>query len=271
MAEMKPARAHVITGGFPPGSPAGHDHDYARLRLLEKLEEREVPASVANDYDDVEKWLAVSRFLITYVAGPFPNAEQSRAIWQWMEEGGRWFGLHGTSGGRAVRVDGQRQRRTVKMDHHAVLGGYFLTHPPICRIRLDVGDGPGTLTEGLPSAFEVEDEPYIVEIQDPVSTNAWLTAVYGPDVTSPLIGTVYEQDTSLLPDGKTRVLGFTRAVGQGGVTYVALGHCHNPAIRAQRPGGIDPNDPTPALFRGSWENATFQRLLRNAVAWGMGG
>jgi len=40
MAETKNGRAHLITGGFPPGSLAGHDHDYARLRLLGLLAER---------------------------------------------------------------------------------------------------------------------------------------------------------------------------------------------------------------------------------------
>ena len=34
-------RAHVIAGGFPPGSWGGHDHDYARLRILEQLKERD--------------------------------------------------------------------------------------------------------------------------------------------------------------------------------------------------------------------------------------
>jgi hypothetical protein len=34
MTEPLPTRAHLIAGGFPAGSYAGHDHDYARLRLL---------------------------------------------------------------------------------------------------------------------------------------------------------------------------------------------------------------------------------------------
>ena len=119
MTETTSARAHLITGGFPPGSQAGHDHDYARLRLLGLLAEREIPASVANDFADVEKWLAVSRFLITYVAGPYPDAAQCRALQQWLEAGGRWLGLHGVSGGRAERVEGSRQRRTVKTGHGA--------------------------------------------------------------------------------------------------------------------------------------------------------
>jgi len=264
---MTEARAHLIAGGFPPGSQAGHDHDYARLRLLGLLAEREIPASVANDFNDVEKWLPVSRLLITYVAGPYPDAAQCRGIERWLESGGRWLALHGASGGRAERVDGVRQRRTVKTEHHALLGSYFLTHPPICKIRVDV-TGDSSLTRGLGPSFVVEDEPYFIELQDPKSTRILLTADYGPGVTSPTIGTLYAADTSLQPDGKTRVLGYTRAVGQGGVTYFALGHCHNPAIRAGR--AVDPTDTTPLTFRGSWETDAFLTLLRNAIAWGVG-
>ena len=78
MTGQKSGRAHLIAGGFPPGSAAGHDHDYARLRLLGLLAERDVPASVANDFSDIEKWLPVSQLLITYVAGPYPDTAQRR-------------------------------------------------------------------------------------------------------------------------------------------------------------------------------------------------
>src|SRR5438874_13224657 len=149
MTDTTPGPAHLITGGFPPGSPAGHDHDYARLRLLSLLAEREIPTSVANDFADIEKWLPVSRLLITYVAGPYPDAAQCRALQQWLEAGGRWLGLHGTSGGRAERVEGSRQRRTVKTEHHALLGSRFLTHPPICKIRVEVSADDHPLTRGL--------------------------------------------------------------------------------------------------------------------------
>jgi len=173
-------RAHLIAGGFPPGSAAGHDHDYARLRLLELLAERDVPASVANDFADIEKWLPVSRMLVTYVAGPYPDAAQCRAIQRWLEAGGHWLGLHGTSGGRAERVEGMRQRRTVRSDHHTLLGSYFMTHPPICPIRVEVHHGDHPVTHGLPSSFQVEDEPYFIEVQDPAATRILLTAEYGP-------------------------------------------------------------------------------------------
>jgi uncharacterized protein len=268
MTETKPDRAHLVAGGFPTGSMAGHDHDYARLRLLELLAEGDVPASVANDFIDVEKWLSVSRLLITYVAGPYPDAAQCRAIETWLQAGGHWLALHGTSGGRAERVEGLRSRRTVKTEHHALLGSRFLTHPPICKIHVEVKNTDSPLTRGLGASFDVEDEPYFVELQDPGSTQVLLTADYGASGVSPTVGPLYGSDSSLLPDGRTRVVGYTREVGKGSVAYIALGHCHNPAIRAGRP--ADPTDTTPLTFHGSWESSAFTTLLRNAIVWGVG-
>jgi uncharacterized protein len=247
---------------------SGHDHDYVRLRFLDLLAEKDVPASVANDFADVGKWLPVSQLLITYVAGPYPDAAQTEAIRAWLEAGGKWLALHGTSGGRAERVEGFRSRRTVKTEHHALLGSYFLTHPPICEFRVEVRDAASPLTRGVGSSFVVEDEPYFIELQDPGATKILLTAEYGPACISPNIGTLYPTDTSLLADGKTRVIGYTREIGRGGVTYFALGHCHNPAIRAAR-GAADPADTTPPTFRAPWETEGFSTLLRNAIAWGM--
>jgi uncharacterized protein len=268
MTDTNPGRAHLIAGGFPPGSMGGHDHDYVRLKLLELLAEREVPASVGNDFTDVEKWLPVSRLLITYVAGPYPDAAQTETIRHWLEGGGHWLGLHGTSGGRAQRVEGHRMRRTVKTEHHAVLGGFFLTHPPIQEFRVEVCDANTPLTRGIGSSFVVEDEPYFVELQDPAGTQILLTADYGPAAAGATDG-LYAADTSLLADGRSRVVGYTRTVGEGGVTYFGLGHCHNPAIRAAR-ATADPGE-LPSTFRAPWENAAFETLLRNAIAWGMGG
>ena len=267
MTETKSGRSHLVAGGFPPGSSAGHDHDYARLQLLGLLAKEDISTSVASDFTDVAKWLPLSRLLITYVAGPYPDPEQCRTIRSWLEAGGRWLALHGTSGGRAERVEGSRQRRTVKTEHHALLGSYFLTHPPIQKIRVDVEQTDSPLTRGLGTSFDVEDEPYFIELLDPGSTRVLLTADYGPGATSPTIGSLYETDTSLRPDGKTRVLGYTRDVGRGAVAYFALGHCHNPATRSAR---ADLTDTTPLTFRGAWETEAFVTLLRNAISWGVG-
>jgi len=207
----------------------------------------------------------VSRLLVTYVAGPYPNADQCGAMRAWLEAGGHWLALHGTSGGRAERVEGHRMRRTVKTEHHALLGGMFLTHPPLCRFRVDVADGNHPVTRGV-TPFEVDDEPYFVELQDPASTHILLTAEYGAAAISDSVVPMYGADTSLLADGKTRVLGYTRAVGRGAVTYLAFGHCHSPASRPGRAG-----DGMPETFRGPWVNPSFDTLLRNSIAWGTGG
>jgi uncharacterized protein len=258
--------AHLITGGFPPGSPAGHDHDYARGRLLELLIQADVVVSAGADFTDVAQFLPNSKLLITYVAGPYPDAAQCEAIRRWIAAGGHWLGLHGTSGGRAVRVDGLRQRRTVKMEHHALLGSYFLTHPPICEIRVDLRDRAHPITRDLPQSFKVEDEPYFIEVQNPADAHILLTADYGSNGDWPVAAGLYGSDTSLQADGRTRVLGYTKEIGNGGVAYFALGHCHNPEIR----GGRAETDSVPATFHGSWESEEFIALLRNAIAWGLG-
>ena len=95
-------------------------------------------------------------------------------------EAGGLAGLTGTSGGRAERGERMRQRRTVKTEHHALLGSYFLTHPS--SIRSASG-----------------------------STRILLTADYGPSAVSPGTVTLYASDTSLKPHGSTRVLRYTRA------------------------------------------------------------
>ncbi len=264
MAETVPPRAHLIAGGFPAGSAAGHDHDYARLRLLTLLGERQIPTSVANDFADLEKWLPLSRLLVTYVAGPYPTGEQCPRLTSWLEAGGHWLALHGTSGGRAERVEGLTQRRTVRTEHHAVLGSMFLTHPPACRFRVDVRAPDHPVTRGVPASFDVDDEPYFIELQASGPMQVLLTADFGAAGRWPVVDTLYGRDTSLQPDGKTRVLGYTRTVGNGAVTYLALGHCHSPSSRNARPGSDQP-----AIYRGAWEADAFTALLRNAIAWSM--
>jgi type 1 glutamine amidotransferase len=267
MAVVGHHRAHVVAGGFPPGSSAGHDHDYARLRLLTLLAAKDIPASVANDFADLEKWLPVSRLLITYVAGPYPRTEQCDQLKSWLEAGGHWLALHGTSGGRAERVEGLTQRRTVRAEHHALLGSMFLTHPPACRFRVDVCDPDHPVTQGLGKSFEIEDEPYFVELLAPASAQILLTADYGTTGSWPVVERLYGTDRSLRPDGKTRVLGYARFFGGGAVTYLALGHCHNPYSRIGRPVGA--NSEQPPTFRGPWESGAFTTLLSNAIAWAL--
>src|SRR5918996_656388 len=213
MSTLQPTRGHVIAGGYPPGLPAGHDMDYARLRLLQLLQEHpHILSTVANDFSDISKWLSDSQLLITYVAGPYPNDEQNQLLRQWLEGGGRWLALHGTSGGKAVRVgEGGTARKMVKTSHHDTLGSFFLNHPPLRKFRVQVADREHVLTKELPASFEVIDELYLIELQEPSACRVLLTTELEKDPSPPGFGFTYDKDTSLLPDGKTRVLGYSRA------------------------------------------------------------
>ena len=274
MSNSQPVRVHVISGGFPVGSPAGHDMDYARLRLLQLLHERpNVTASVSGDFTDIDKWLPGCQLLMTYVAGPFPNEAQNSFLRQWLEDGGRWLGLHGTSGGKAAPVgDDRRVRKMVKADHHTTLGGFFLNHPPLRKFRVDVVNQQHTLTRGLPASFEVMDELYLIELQEPAASDILLTTELAKDPSPPGFGFVYDEDTALQADGKTRVLGFSRALGRGGVAYIALGHCHSTTSNMQPfvDASVDAGSATPQVFRGSWATQPFEQLLRNGIEWGCG-
>ncbi|MDP6688256.1 MAG: ThuA domain-containing protein [Alphaproteobacteria bacterium] len=266
-------RAHLITGGFPPGSAAGHDMDYARLQLLQRLQgQGQLAVTVANDFVDIERWLPGTDLLITYVAGPYPEGVGNQALSNWLADGGRWFALHGTSGGKAVKTerDGRVVKQMVKGEHHQTLGCFFLNHPPLSEFRVSVTNGhPVTL--GLPEAFTARDELYLIELQDPGNSRILMTTELAADPSPPGFGFVYDADTSLQADGKTRVLGYARDVGRGEIVYIGLGHCHTGRTNSQSTvdASIHPDGEVPPEFHGVWETEVFARLLQNAIAWGL--
>jgi hypothetical protein len=163
MSAALPARAHVIAGGFPPGQPAGHDHDYARLRLLGFLAEQDIPASTSNDYVDVERWLPISRLLITYVAGPYPAPEQDRAIRSWLASGGVGWSSARPAGGPSMR---RRPRRAWLAGTPRNAQWFFLSHPPV-RVRSQGPQFERSADHRMPETFVTIDRPYMVQMGDP--------------------------------------------------------------------------------------------------------
>lgn len=270
----KTQRAHLIAGGFPPGSVAGHDMDYARLQLLQMLRaEDQLTVTTANDFQDVERWLPGTELLITYVAGPYPAGTGNAALSSWLENGGRWLALHGTSGGRAVKTEheGRPVKKMVKGEHHRTLGCFFLNHPPLREFQVSV-TGEHRVTRGLPKRFAVRDELYLIELQDPDASRILLTTELAEDPSPSGFGFFYDEDTSVQPDGKTRVLGYARDMGRGEVVYIGLGHCHANRGDSRSPvdASIHPEGIMPPVFRGVWETDAFALLLTNAIAWGTG-
>ena len=270
-----PIPVHLVAGGFPRSSSAGHDIDYVRLRILQRLEENErVVASVSGDFADIDGWLPKSSLLISYVAGPFLDAEQSERVAEWLKAGGRWLALHGTSGGRAIPLpDGSPGRMMSKARHHEVLGAFFLNHPPIRKFRVDVHTSDHPLTRGLPDSFEVMDELYLLELQAPAESQILLSTsdLAAEDPAPREFGFSYGEDTSVGSDGRMRVLGYERRLGSGAVAYFALGHCHTPLTNIQPfvDSSVDSDGVTPLHFRGPWETDAFGRLLANGIDWGL--
>jgi hypothetical protein len=266
-----PIRVHVIAGGFPPGKHTGHDIDYARMRILQALQSNEnVHATVSSDFTDCHKWIADCQLLVAYVSGPFADEHEAGVIRDWLGDGGRWLALHGSTGGKAERIgreDGRR--RMAKLPHHETLGGFFLTHPPIQEMTVEVADSNHVLTHNLPATFQIQDEPYMVEVLYP-ETQVLLTT---SDIESPpYVDEIYGEDLSLLPDGKSHALGFVRDVGEGAVAYIAPGHCHSPLTNAQTSvhESVSADHVPPLHFRGPWESAPYEQLLKNAIEWGTG-
>ena len=102
---------------------------------------------VAEDYRDVEA-IAQSRLLLTYTCDVCPTVEQQDALARFLDRGGRWFGLHGTSAmlefvGESIETDGIVIPGKVDTPRKApalsdMLGNHFVSHPPIQPIRVTV-------------------------------------------------------------------------------------------------------------------------------------
>ena len=158
-----------------------------------------------------------------------------------------------------------------KLPYHDVLGGYFMTHPPIREMNVTVSDHNHALTYNLPDSFLCKDEPYMIEVIHP-DTQILLTTT---DVeVPPIVDELYGRDLSLLPDGKSHALGYARNVGKGEIAYIAPGHCHTPlTLSGRQPPvheSISPDGVIPPLFRGPWETEPYEQLIKNAIAWGTG-
>ena len=270
MARPTGPGVHLVVGGFPPGSTAGHDMHYARMEILRFLDEVDhVQPTISSDFADLETWLPTSQLLITYTSGPFPSNAELAHLNSWLEGGGRWLALHGTSGGKAEPIDGdRRRRRMVKMPHHEALGAFFLNHPPIRKFEVNVhGDHP--IVSNMPHSFETTDELYFIEVLDPDAQILLSTEL--PVDPDPTFGFEVDSDTSLLEGGRKRALGLVCERGRGAVAYIALGHTHSPATNGQPyvDSSVASDQTTPLTFRGSWETKGFRSLLRNGIKWGV--
>ncbi|MNO82539.1 Trehalose utilization [compost metagenome] len=229
-----------------------HDIDFARLELLKLLGEHpRIRVRVFEDYANLEAIRAAS-FLVTYTCEVLPNACEQAVLRQWLEEGGRWYALHGTNSILRFLEDGRVDTPDSEPHLMQMLGSQFAAHPPIEPFRVDVVQPQHPLVAGI-DAFEVTDERYLMDMKAEVQV---------------LLDTGFEGQTP----GFVRehwayqrhpVL-YLRTLGQGGVLYLTLGHCR---------GHYDLRplmEFWPQVDRCAWDSPIFYELLRRGLGWAAG-
>ncbi len=238
-----PLRAALVCGG------RFHDFDYARLELLRHLAgDERVRTRVFDDWSRTDAWKE-SDLLVTYTCDLRPSEAQADALARFVEDGGRWFALHGTNSilefaGRGVECPRLAPR------FMQTLGSQFLAHPPIAPYRVTVSDPSHPLVKGI-EPFETSDELYLSEFHGASTT--LLETRFG--------GKTPGFTPADWTDDAPRPVMYLHEVGRGAVLYLTLGHCR---------GHFDMRpvlDWWPTVDRGSWELPVYHELLRRGLAW----
>jgi type 1 glutamine amidotransferase len=231
-----------------------HDIDFARLELLKLLAEHpHVRVTVQSDYHDLEG-LAASKFLVTYTCDLRPSDDEQQALASWVEGGGRWLALHGTSAALDFTPEGVAAPRVIPTLAH-LLGSQFLAHPPIAAFQVEVPDPSHPLVEGV-GPFEVEDELYLSEYHE----REKLVPLLETRFSGKAPGFVEEDWTGT----DRHMVMYLRPFGAGGVLYNTLGHCRG--HWDMRP----VMDYYPQIERCAWEVPEYATLLRTGIRWGLG-
>jgi type 1 glutamine amidotransferase len=218
------------------GSPArNHDFDFARRALLDALYAAgNIRTDVFSNYDDGD---AIQRgdLLVSYTSQVPVGDEQCAALREFLARGGRWFAVHASN--------------SVLNNPHLpkILGSKFLGHPPYTHFSVTVSRPEDPLMADIPATFEVDDELYVIEHADDIEI--LLETRWG--------GEAIRQH---FPEAR-RPLMYRRRLGEGGVLYLALGHCNRPFDKP-RPDMEDRPD-----LRGPWAMPLYQELIRRGIDW----
>ena len=226
-----PLLANLVTG-----SPArNHDYDFARRALLDALYAAgDIRTDVYNNYDSGDA-LEAGDLLISYTSQVPVADAQCLALRRYLERGGRWFAVHASN---SVRDNPHLPK---------ILGSRFIAHPPYERYSVTVSRPSDPLMAGLDPTFEVEDELYVIEQH--AELEVLLETRWGGDAMSQSFSE------------EVRPLMYRHRVGDGGVLYLALGHCNRP-FDVPRPGMPDAPD-----RRGPWLMPVYLELIRRGIDW----
>ncbi|WP_150302647.1 ThuA domain-containing protein [Pseudomonas saliphila] len=226
-----------------------HDIDFARLELLKLLAENErIRVRVFEDYSNIEA-ITKADFLVTYTCEVIPSLDQQQALRHWLEQGGRWYALHGTNSILRFLDNGLVDTPDWASHFMETLGSQFASHPPIGPFTVRVAKPDDPLVAGIED-FEVVDEQYLVD------QCADIDVLLDIEFEGETPGFVRDQ---WLPE-RHPVL-YRRPLGKGGVLYLTLGHCR---------GHYDLRplmDYWPEVDKCSWKSPVFYELLRRGLAW----
>lgn len=217
------------------GSPTrNHDFDFARRALLDALYAAGgIRTDCWNNYDNGDA-LARGDLLVSYTSQVPVSDENCAALRRYLEKGGRWFAIHASN--------------SILNNPHlpGILGSRFVAHPPYMRYTVAVTRADALVAD-LPSTFEVDDELYVIDYQDDIEV--LLHTEWGGEAMHQTFPNAF------------RPLMYRRAVGEGGVLYLALGHCNRPFDKP-RPEMADRPD-----LRGPWGLPVHQELIRRGIDW----
>lgn len=226
-----------------------HDIDFARLEILKLLAEDErVRVRVFEDYSNLQA-IKQADFLVTYTCEVLPSLEQQQFLCNWLEQGGRWYALHGTNSILQFLDNGLVETPDWAPLFMQTLGSQFASHPPIGEFKVRVVKPEDPLVDGIED-FVVNDEQYLVDMR------ADLEVILDTEFSGETPGFVRDQ----WPQQRHPVL-YRRAMGAGSVLYLTLGHCR---------GHYDLRplmDFWPDVDRCAWESPIFYQLLRKGLQW----
>jgi type 1 glutamine amidotransferase len=221
------------------GSPTrNHDFDFARRGLLDALYAAgNIRTDMWNNYDNGSA-LQAGDLLVSYTSQVPVSDENCATLRTFLERGGRWFAVHASN--------------SVLQNQYlpGILGSRFLAHPPYTRFTVTVTSPSDPLMAGLPASFEVEDEIYVIEYAEDVEV--LLNTEWGGEAMRQTFPRAF------------RPLMYRRRVGDGGVLYLALGHCRRPFDKQR------PEMPDHADERGPWALPVYQELVRRGIDWAAG-
>jgi type 1 glutamine amidotransferase len=237
-----------------------HDFDFARRELLALLAEHdEFRVRVQPDYEDTTPFESGATFpaeiLVTYTCDVRPSPRAQHVLHDWVEAGGRWVALHGTSSALDKTPDGWAAPDSLPL-FVDTLGSQFVAHPPIQPYTVVNVAPEHWLVAGV-KPFEATDELYLNRYPDRGALTPLLQTSYRGDARGFVDGDWNDRDTDHL-------VMYLRPLGDGGVLYNTLGHCrgHYDMVPLKQ---YYPN-----VDRCSWDLPVFYELLRRSLRWARG-